>query len=132
LAQQILINILSALIEQVAIMAIMKLFKKEEIEKEAEKDNLIRKQNTNLKRQIALQAILMAMGGGGAGSGGAIYQGGYGGAEHGGTVPKGQPYLSWRTWSRIICTKPAQDRLHKTARGTWVMDKQQLILISIL
>jgi hypothetical protein len=72
LAQQILINILSALIEQVAIMAIMKLFKKEEIEKEAEKDNLIRKQNTNLKRQIALQAILMAMGGGGAGGGGAI------------------------------------------------------------
>jgi hypothetical protein len=68
LAQQILINILSALIEQVAIMAIMKLFKKEEIEKEAEKDNLIRQQNSNLKRQIALQAILMAMGGGGAGS----------------------------------------------------------------
>jgi hypothetical protein len=70
LAQQLLINILSALIEQVAIMVIMKLFKKEEIQKEAEKDNLIRKQNSNLKRQIALQAILMAMGGGGGGGSG--------------------------------------------------------------
>jgi hypothetical protein len=80
LAQQILINILSALIEQVAIMVIMKLFKKEEIQKEAEKDNLIRKQNTNLKRQIALQAILMAMGGGGGGGSG-LFQGGFGGAR---------------------------------------------------
>jgi hypothetical protein len=71
LAQQLLINILSALIEQVAIMVIMKLFKKEELQKEAEKDNLIRKQNSNLKRQIALQAILMAMGGGGGG--GSVY-----------------------------------------------------------
>ena len=115
LAQQLLINILSALIEQVAIMVIMKLFKKEEIQKEAEKDNLIRKQNTNLKRQIALQAILMAMGGGGGGSG--LFQGGFGGARaSGGTVSKGQPYLVGERGAELFIPN-STGQIAQSARG---------------
>jgi hypothetical protein len=113
LAQQILINILSALIEQVAIMAIMKLFKKEEIEKEAEKDNLIRQQNTNLKRQIALQAILMAMGGGGAGSGGASIKL----FANGGTVPKGQPIVVGERGAELFVPNQT-GQITQNARGT--------------
>jgi hypothetical protein len=113
LAQQILINILSALIEQVAIMAIMKLFKKEEIEKEAEKDNLIRQQNTNLKRQIALQAILMAMGGGGAGSGGASIKL----FANGGTVPKGQPIVVGERGAELFIPNQT-GQITQNARGT--------------
>ena len=114
LAQQLLINILSALIEQVAIMVIMKLFKKEELQKEAEKDNLIRKQNTNLKRQIALQAILMAMGGGG-GSG--LFQGGFGGARaSGGTVSKGQPYLVGERGAELFIPN-STGQIAQSARG---------------
>jgi hypothetical protein len=116
LAQQILINILSALIEQVAIMVIMKLFKKEEIQKEAEKDNLIRKQNTNLKRQIALQAILMAMGGGGGGGSG-LFQGGFGGARaSGGTVSKGQPYLVGERGAELFIPN-STGQIAQSARG---------------
>jgi hypothetical protein len=116
LAQQLLINILSALIEQVAIMVIMKLFKKEEIEKEAEKDNLIRKQNTNLKRQIALQAILMAMGGGGGGGSG-LFQGGFGGARaSGGTVSKGQPYLVGERGAELFIPN-STGQIAQSARG---------------
>ena len=130
LAQQLLINILSALIEQVAIMVIMKLFKKEEIQKEAEKDNLIRKQNSNLKRQIALQAILMAMGGGGGGGSG-LFQGGFGGARaSGGTVSKGQPYLVGERGAELFIPN-STGQIAQSARGM-VADKQQLILISIL
>ena len=116
LAQQLLINILSALIEQVAIMVIMKLFKKEEIQKEAEKDNLIRKQNTNLKRQIALQAILMAMGGGGGGGSG-LFQGGFGGARaSGGTVSKGQPYLVGERGAELFIPN-STGQIAQSARG---------------
>ena len=116
LAQQLLINILSALIEQVAIMVIMKLFKKEEIQKEAEKDNLIRKQNTNLKRQIALQAILMAMGGGGGGGSG-LFQGGFGGARaSGGTVSKGQPYLVGERGAELFIPN-STGQVAQSARG---------------
>jgi hypothetical protein len=116
LAQQILINILSALIEQVAIMVIMKLFKKEELQKEAEKDNLIRKQNTNLKRQIALQAILMAMGGGGGGGSG-LFQGGFGGARaSGGTVSKGQPYLVGERGAELFIPN-STGQVAQSARG---------------
>jgi hypothetical protein len=117
LAQQwVLINILSALIEQVAIMVIMKLFKKEEIQKEAEKDNLIRKQNANLKRQIALQAILMAMGGGGGGGSG-LFQGGFGGARaSGGTVSKGQPYLVGERGAELFIPN-STGQIAQSARG---------------
>jgi hypothetical protein len=116
LAQQLLINILSALIEQVAIMVIMKLFKKEEIQKEAEKDNLIRKQNSNLKRQIALQAILMAMGGGGGGGSG-LFQGGFGGARaSGGTVSKGQPYLVGERGAELFIPN-STGQIAQSARG---------------
>ena len=116
LAQQLLINILSALIEQVAIMVIMKLFKKEEIQKEAEKDNLIRKQNSNLKRQIALQAILMAMGGGGGGGSG-LFQGGFGGARaSGGTVSKGQPYLVGERGAELFIPN-STGQVAQSARG---------------
>ena len=118
LAQQILVNVLAHLIEQVAIMGIQKLLKKEEINKEAEKDNLIRKQNTNLKRQIALQAILMAMGGGNpfgsifSTSGGSMKT-----SAKGGAIRKGQPTIVGEQGAELFIPNQT-GQITQSARGT--------------
>ena len=111
LAQQILVNILAHLIEQVAIMGIAKILKQEEVDKEAEKDNLIRKQNTNLKRQIALQAILMAMGGGGGGGSGISL------FAKGGAVSKGQPIVVGEQGAELFIPNQT-GQITQSARGT--------------
>jgi len=85
LAQSILVEIVAKTIERIALLGVEKLITILLTNKEAEKDNLIRKQNTNLKRQIALQAILMAMGGGGGG--------GLPFFNKGGSVRKNQPVV---------------------------------------
>ena len=90
LAQQILVNIIAKTLERIALMCIEKALQIILNNKEAEKDNLIRSQNTNLKRQIALQATLNAMGGG-FGGGGSIFS--LFGFAKGGAVSKGQPVL---------------------------------------
>jgi hypothetical protein len=111
LAQQILVNVLAHLIEQVAIMGIQKLLKKEEINKEAEKDNLIRKQNTNLKRQIVLQSILSALGGGsGGGSGISLF-------AKGGAVSKGQPIVVGEQGAELFIPNQT-GQITQSARGT--------------
>ena len=111
LAQQILVNILAHLIEQVAIMGIAKILKQEEVDKEAEKDNLIRKQNTNLKRQIALQAVLMAMGGGGGGGSGISL------FAKGGAVSKGQPIVVGEQGAELFIPNQT-GQITQSARGT--------------
>ena len=80
LAQSILIEVIAKTIERIALLGIEKILSESLLKKEADKDNFIRKQNTNLKRQIALQAVLGAMGGGGSSlkffsSGGAVRKG---------------------------------------------------------
>jgi hypothetical protein len=87
LAQSLLVDIVAKTIERIALMGIEKILSETLFKKEAERDNMIRKQNTNLKRQIALQMILSAMGGGsGGGSGLKLF-------ASGGAVRKGQPTI---------------------------------------
>ena len=111
LARQILVNVLSALIEQVAIMALQKLLNLDINKQEAEKDNLIRKQNTNLKRQIALQATLMAMGGGGGGGSSMKF------FANGGTVSKGQPIVVGERGAELFIPN-STGQITQSARGT--------------
>ena len=66
-AQNLLVEIIAKTIERIALLGIEKLLSETLFKKEAEKENAIRKQNTALKQQIALQLFLAAIGGGGGG-----------------------------------------------------------------
>ena len=113
LAEQVLVNVLAHLIEQVALMQIQKFFKKEELDDEAKKDNLIRKQNTNLKRQIVLQTILSALGGGSGGGGGIPFFP----KANGGAVQKGQPYMVGEQGAELFIPNQS-GQITQSARGT--------------
>ena len=67
LAQSLLVEIIAKTIERIALLGIEKILSETLFKKEAEKENAIRKQNTALKQQIALQLFLAAIGGGGGG-----------------------------------------------------------------
>ena len=110
MAQQLLVNILAGLIEQLALMSIQKLLGKDQVEQETEKDNLIRKQNTNLKRQIALQTILAAFGGGGGGSPLKFF-------ASGGAVTKGQPTIVGERGAEMFIPN-SSGQITQAARGT--------------
>ena len=110
MAQQLLVNILAGLIEQLALMSIQKLLGKDQVDQEAEKDNLIRKQNTNLKRQIALQTILAAFGGGGGGSSLKFF-------ASGGAVTKGQPTIVGERGAEMFIPN-SSGQITQAARGT--------------
>jgi len=116
LAQQILVNIIAHLIEEIALLGIKKILNKDETEEKAKQDNLIRKQNTNLKRQIALQAILNAMGGGGGGSPNAnsnplkFF-------ANGGAVSKGQPIITGENGAELFIPNQT-GQITQAARGT--------------
>ena len=107
LAQQILVNIISKTIERLALLGIEKLLLGEIVNKEAEKDNLIRKQNTNLKRQIALNAI---SGGGGS------FMSMFSGRASGGSVQKGQPYMVGERGAELFVPNQS-GQIQQSARG---------------
>ena len=107
LAQQILINIISKSIERIALLGIEKILLGEIVNKEAEKDNLIRKQNTNLKRQIALNAM--------TGGGGSFLSGLFGRAS-GGSVQKGQPYMVGERGAELFVPNQS-GQIQQSARG---------------
>jgi len=107
LAQQILVNIISKTIERLALLGIEKLLLGEIVNKEAEKDNLIRKQNTNLKRQIALNAI---SGGGGS------FMSMFSGRASGGSVQKGQPYMVGEQGAELFVPNQS-GQIQQSARG---------------
>ena len=108
LSQQILVNIISKTIERLALLGIEKLLLGEIVNKEAEKDNLIRKQNTNLKRQIALNAM--------TGGGGSFLSGLFGGKASGGSVQKGQPYMVGENGAEMFVPNQS-GQIQQTARG---------------
>jgi hypothetical protein len=117
LAQSILVEIISKTIERIALLGIEKVLTILLNSKESEKENLIRKQNTNLKRQIALQATLNAMGGGGMGGGGSLFSlFGFGRAS-GGSVQKGQPYLVGERGAELFIPNQS-GQITQSARGT--------------
>jgi hypothetical protein len=109
LAQQILVNIISKTIERLALLGIEKLLLGDIVNKEAEKDNLIRKQNTNLKRQIALNAM--------TGGGGSFLSGLFGGKASGGSVQKGQPYMVGENGAEMFVPNQS-GQITQSARGT--------------
>ena len=83
LSQRILIDILAKTIERMALLAIEELLLNKLFKREKDKKHAIDQQNSALKQQIALQAILLAMGGGG----------GIPFFNKGGSVRKGQPVV---------------------------------------
>jgi hypothetical protein len=107
LAQQILVNIISKTIERLALLGIEKLLLGEIVNKEAEKDNLIRRQNTNLKRQIALNAMT---GGGGS------FMSMFSGRASGGSVQKGQPYMVGERGAELFVPNQS-GQIQQSARG---------------
>ena len=110
IAQAILVEIIAKTIERIALLGIEKILSESLLKKEADKDNLIRKQNTNLKRQIALQAILGAMGGGGGGSSLKFF-------ASGGAVRKGQPTIVGERGAEMFIPN-SSGQITQAARGT--------------
>ena len=109
LAQEVLINLIAKTIEYIALKAIQKFIDIEILDTEVEKDNMIRKQNTNLKRQIALQMILNAIGGGGGG--------GIPFMANGGTVSKGNPVVVGERGPELFVPN-STGQIQQNARGT--------------
>ena len=107
MAQGVLVKITAHLIEQIALMGIKKLLNKEAIDQEAEKDNLIRKQNTNLKRQIALNALT---------GGGGNFMSMFSGRASGGSVSKGQPYMVGEQGAELFIPNQS-GQIQQNARG---------------
>ena len=106
LAQGLLVEIIAKTIERIALMGIEKLLSETIFKKEAEKENMIRKQNTQLKRQIALQAILAAFGGGGLPF-----------FAKGGAVRKGQPVVVGEQGAELFIPNQT-GQITQSARGT--------------
>ena len=112
IAQNVLINIIAKQIEYIALLGIQKILGKEDQKVQADKDNLIRKQNTNLKRQIALQMFLNAIGGGGGGSGNPLKM-----FASGGSVRKGQPTIVGERGAELFVPN-STGQIQQNARGT--------------
>ena len=111
IAQNVLINIIAKQIEYIALLGIQKILGQDDIQKNAEKDNLIRKQNTNLKRQIALQMTLNAIGGGSGGSSPLKF------FANGGAVSKGQPVVVGERGAELFIPNQS-GQITQSARGT--------------
>jgi len=86
-AQNLMVEIVAKTIERIALLGIEKILSETLFKKDQERENEIRKQNTQLKRQIALQATLNALGGGGGSFLSGLFR------ASGGSVQKGQPTI---------------------------------------
>jgi len=115
LAQSLLVEIIAKTIERITLLGIEKLLSETLFKKEVDKENAIRKQNTALKRQIALQATLNALGGGGGFFGG--FFGGLFGKASGGAVAKGQPVLVGERGAEMFVPNQT-GQITQSARGT--------------
>jgi len=98
--QQVLVNLLAHFIELTARMLI-------DIALQKRKLNEMKNQESSLKRQIALQAILMAMGGGG----------GFGFFANGGAVSKGRPIVVGENGPEMFIPN-STGQITQSARGT--------------
>ena len=86
-AQNLMVEIVAKTIERITLLGIEKILSETLFKKDQERENEIRKQNTQLKRQIALQATLNALGGGGGSFLSGLFR------ASGGSVQKGQPTI---------------------------------------
>ena len=105
MAQQILINILAYFIEMTAKLVI-------DIALQKRKTQEMKSQESSLKRQIALQAVLMAMGGGGGGGGFKLPF-----FANGGAVSKGQPIVVGEQGAELFVPNQT-GQITQSARGT--------------
>ena len=103
MAQQLLINILAHFIELTAKLVI-------DIALNKKKTDEMKKQESSLKRQIALQAVLMAMGGGGGSFFGGFF-------ANGGAVSKGQPIVVGEQGAELFIPN-STGQITQSARGT--------------
>jgi hypothetical protein len=71
----------------------------------------MKSQESSLKRQIALQAVLMAMGGGGGGFFGGLFR------ASGGSVQKGKPYVVGEQGAELFIPN-STGQITQSARGT--------------
>ena len=107
MAQQIMINILSHLIEMTARMVIDIALNKQKTEELAKQNNLMRKNTTEMKRQAVLNLMT-----GGSG-------GGFPGFANGGAVSKGQPILVGEQGAELFIPNQT-GQITQSARGTGV------------
>ena len=110
LAQQILVNIISKGIERIILLKIEKALLGDIVDQEAKKNNEIKKQNTNLTKQIMLNAM--------TGGGGSFLSGLFGGGKaSGGAVAKGQPTLVGENGAEMFVPN-SSGQITQSARGT--------------
>ena len=109
LAQNILAEIIAKIMERILLKQIEKILDQLQVDKEVQKDNLIKKQNSNLKKQIALQLFLNAIGGGGGG--------GIPFFAKGGAVSKGQPVVVGERGPELFVPNQT-GQITQNARGT--------------
>jgi len=109
MAQQILVNILAYFIEMTAKLVI-------DIALQKRKTQEMKSQESSLKRQIALQAILMAMGGGGGGGGNGGLFAMFGGRASGGSVQKDKPYMVGENGAELFIPNQS-GQIQQSARG---------------
>ena len=107
LAQQILVNIISKTLERIILLQIEKALLGDIVDEEAKKNNEIKKQNTNLKKQIALNAI--------SGGGGSFLSSLFPKAS-GGAVSKGQPYMVGENGAEMFVPNQS-GQITQSARG---------------
>ena len=107
MVEGVMVKIIAHLIEEIALLGIKKLLGQDQIKQAAEYDNLIRKQNTNLKRQIVLNALT---GGGGS------FMSMFSGRASGGSVQKGQPYMVGENGAEMFVPNQS-GQIQQSARG---------------
>jgi len=103
MAQSLLVKILSHLIEEVALLGIKKLLKKEEVEDE-------NKITGEKRKQLKLQMAMMAM------SGNPMALLGFTGLASGGAVQKGQPYMVGEQGAELFVPNQS-GQIQQSARG---------------
>ena len=107
MAQSLLVKIISHLIEEIALMAIKKIFKKEEEDTEAKILNTLKSQNTERKRAILFNAL---------GGGGGSFMSMFSGRASGGSVQKGQPYMVGENGAEMFVPNQS-GQIQQSARG---------------
>jgi hypothetical protein len=105
MAQSLLVKIISHLIEEIALMGIKKILKKEEEKTEANILNTLKSQNTERKRAIFFNAL-----GGGSGGGFPFF-------AKGGAVSKGQPVVVGERGAELFIPN-STGQITQAARGT--------------